>query len=311
MLPVFIELPPNVDRSSTSVAALIEGCTATSGGRTCSANPSDNAPSQMVVTFAFDDSEQRVARLRLRFGKRDAPVWRTEWLEFRSTDDRTERWRALGLLIGTLAAGYPERPQEIAPSAVPPAEQVSPSAPIALPSAGKVRQSRWHLSLDAGVVASPGIDASSPGAGLFARASFAPWSLPIGATVAYRQERQWPASDFQLDLGSASLGGFARVELGRAALEGRAEVVRQFVILSADDAASGTSETHYRWQTGFRAGLDLDLRLSLRFSLIAGADTVVLEQRTTIRVQNVGKGDLPAFYIDGRLGVRFTLDPKS
>jgi hypothetical protein len=313
ILPVFIDLPPNVDRSSASVAALVEGCAATSSGRTCLVNPSSDATYDLVVTFAFNDAEQRVAELQLRRGSRAAPVWRTEWVEFRPTDDRRERWRALGLIIGTLAAGNTEHPEEGAPALAPMVTQDAPSALRLPPPVERGnRKSRWNLYLDGGLVAGPGLDASTPSLGLFGRASFAPWSLPVGMTAAYRQERQWATSDFGLDLGSASLGAFARVELGQAAgIEARAEVVRRFVILSADDTASGTTETHYRWQTGFRVGFDLDLRFATRFSFLAGADAVVLDQTTVVRVQNAIKGDIPAFYIDGRLGIRFTLDPKS
>jgi hypothetical protein len=309
IFPVFIELPPDVDRSSSSVAALIEGCAATSGGRTCAAGPPDDgAASDLIVAFEFDDPDQRIAQLRLRYGNRSATLSRTERVQFRPTDDARERWRALGLIIGTLAAGQNTRPDEVV-SITPQPPRDAASAPLASPIASTPQRARWHLSVDGGFVAGPGID-PSPSAGLFVRASFAPWSLPIGATAAYRQERQWPASDFDVDLGSASLGGFARFELGTVGLEARAEILRQFIALSADDAASGASETRFRWRTGFRAGLDVDLPLAPRFSFLVGVDAVVLDQSTVIRVLNVERGDIPAFHFDGRLAVRFTLDPK-
>jgi len=308
IFPVFIELPAG-DVPSSAAVALVDACNASAAGRVCRLTASARAEeSDVVATVGFSGPEQRSATVRLGLGPPGERTWQTRRLEFRPTDESTERWRSVGLVIGALAADYarpPERP--------PPADKVEPSAtpveptkhPEPQPSA---RDVLW--SIDGGLVSTTPFDQASWRAGAYARASLRPWRAPIALTTSLRYERQLAgAADFDLELGAFSAGAAIRAIMGPVGLEARLEGLRQIVVLSAHDDA-GNDETRGRWHTGLRVGLDVDFRLWGSVLFVAGADATFVDAPTPIEVRNRPAGAVSTITPTVLLGLRWSSEPS-
>lgn len=303
IFPVFIELPAG-DIPPSAAVALIDACSAGAAGRVCRLTDSAlTAESDVVASVDFTGPEQRLATVRLGLGWRKERTWQTRRLEFRAADESTERWRSVGLVIGALAADYARLPgaNKSENGGGPP--DVHVKRPLM-----KAPPRTWWV--DGGLVSTAPVDGIPWRGGVYARASLAPWPVPIAATASFRYERRLAgASDFDLELSSGSLGAALRVEVGGFGVEARLEVLRQFVVLSASDD-NGSSERRGRWHTGVRGGLDVDLRLGDHFLAVVGADATLLDAPTRIEVRNRPVGVVSSVGLAALLGLRWSSDPN-
>ena len=298
IFPVFIELPTS-DAPPSAAAALINACRASAAGRSCELSVSArSAESDVVASVDFVDAEQRLATIRIGLGQLPGRTWQTRRMEFRPADDTVERWRSVGLVIGTLAADYtqqrPERPVEAAT----PVRETPP------PFTGARGRS---LSIDAGLVGGIALNGAPWSGGPHARASLFPWRAPVAITLALRYEKDLEGGqDFDLEVGSGSVGAAGRWLLGPIGLQPRLELLRQLIVLSAKDAATGAVQSRGRWHTGARAGLDADIHLTGGFFVVGGVDATWVDAPTAIEVRNVSEGELPSLAVTANVGLRWS-----
>jgi hypothetical protein len=300
IFPVFIELPSG-GTPPFAVAALVEACSASAAGRICQLSGSARAAdSDVVATVDFVDHDQRLAMIHIGLGRVADRAWQTRRVEFRQADDTMERWRSVGLVIGALAADYTHRPER------PPAPETAMADPPA-PAAHPVEER--GLSIDGGFVGGVALNGAPWTAGPYVRASFLPGRVPVAVTISFRYEKDVDGGqDFDLEFASGSVGAAARVTLGALGMQGRLELLRQLIVLSAKDDASGVVERRGRWHTGARAGLDADVHLTGSLFVVGGADATLLDAPTRIQVRNVGEGEAPSLAFAAVLGLRWSSD---
>jgi hypothetical protein len=283
-------------RSDVGPAALLDACTAGSGGRGCVlVDAADRADSDIVAKVAWTEPDGRLANIRLGLGRADHRSWQARNIEFKATDDPTERWRSVGLVIAGVAA-EPSR-------AVEPTESQHPAE---IPDRGKDAeprhaQRRFEPWLEAGLVVGPAVNDGSWKGGAWARGSLAiaPW--PLGVTTSLAYERRLNQGDFELHLPSATAGIFGFVDVSRWTLTGRVEVMERLVVLSASDGVR--NDTHHRWQTGLRAGWAVGAPIGAKVSAVGGLD-FTWAPSAEIQVRNVPIGRIPSASASGFLGVR-------
>jgi hypothetical protein len=293
--------------ASAGPAALIDACSAGSGGRDCVlVDAVDRANSDVVAKVSWTGPERRLANIRVGLGLADHRSWQTRDIEFKTTDDPTERWRSVGLVIAGVAADptqaiatvEPQRPSEAHPIQE---ERGTNAPPVRLPRRSEV----W---LEAGLLAGPLLDDGSWEAGGWVRGSWTTRALPLGVTTSLGYERRLGnRGDFELHAPSASVGLLAFTDVFRLNVAARVEVIQRLLVLSASDAETGHSDTHHRWQTGFRAGGVVGAPIGREVSVLGGAD-VTWAAAADIQVRNALIGRLPSVSASGFLGVRWTLE---
>lgn len=284
---------------------MVEACRA-SARRPCEIVESISADSDAVARVAWKSTERLQAVVRVGLGHGDRRRWEVREIEFKSDDDLAERWRSVGLIIGAVATFD-------APALAP---AVQPEPPRAAPMVSRapvddaVKKTTRHVWLDAGVVGGPALDKGRWRAGVWIGAAWVPLRIPAAIVASVRYERRFSdAGDFDLSLSSGSLGLLGFADLGPFAIEGRVEVMRRILVLSAADDATGVSETHHRWETGARAGGDVVVRLGgTRFSAVGGADATYAWGATEIAVRGQPVGRLPTVVGSALLGLRWKLE---
>ena len=121
VLPVAVEIAPP-DSPREQVAVLLAACTrAKRGGECVLAAEAPAAGTSAVAIVTWQGGARALVEVGVRRGGR--PQWRARSLDFDATrDDVLERWRAVGLVVGTLAneqvepPGKAEAPTESEPS---------------------------------------------------------------------------------------------------------------------------------------------------------------------------------------------------
>ncbi len=298
IFPVFIELPTG-DAPPSAAAALVAACSASAAGRVCQLSVSArSAESDVVASVDFVDSEQRLATIRIGLGLAAERTWQTRRMEFRAADDLTERWRSVGLVIGTLAADYTTQTRA-EPLREP--ETVVREAPAVTAPRGR------SFAIEGGFVSGLPLNGAPWSGGPYARASFSPTRWPVAIIAAFRYEKDLESGqDFDLELASGSIGAAGRMMLGAVGLQLRLELLRQLIVLSAEDPTTRAVESRGRWHTGARAGLDADVRLTGGFFVVGGVDATLVDAPTQLQVRNVGEGELPNLAVAANLGLRWS-----
>ena len=302
-LPIMIDVTGG-GVAAPSAAAMIEACNA-SAGRTCEIVESTPTDSDAVAHVAWKGSERLQAVVQVGLGRGDHRRWNEREIEFKPTDDVAERWRSIGLIIGATATAETPDPPALDKSTPP--DTVSSVGAAPKDRTGKGTFS--HFWLDAGGVGGPALDDGRWRAGVWIGGAWAPSKLPVAMVASVRYERRFSTGDFELSMGSGSLGVLGFLDFGPVALEGRVEVMRRILVLSAADEATGVSETRHRWETGVRAGGDwvVPLRAS-RLSIVVGADLTYAWEGSEIAVRRQAVGHLPKVVGSAVVGLRWSLE---
>lgn len=99
-LPIAVEVLAT-DRAREHLSVLLSACTRAAGDAEClSAHELDGQDSRAVAIVTWE-GRRVLIEIGLRQGER--PVRRTRTLQFEPSDDLRERWRTVGLVVGTLA----------------------------------------------------------------------------------------------------------------------------------------------------------------------------------------------------------------
>jgi hypothetical protein len=304
---VIVDLAPP-PTPSEPVAVLERACTESMFRAKCSvAGASEvvegesDAPLAVAIVSWQDEDKLRV---RIEVGVRQAgrQRWMVRTISFHPQDDAVERWRTVGLTVGTLVG-------EAAPEvAVPPASPVAverpkrdttkASADRPAPTQPVVAQSQaadgaptavagvWWA--EAGGFGAAGVEDSHARLGAYASLghTFAGSHLFVIGTPAYTKE--FGGSD-GLSVGRLTLAAGAGVEVPTrwysSVLRLRLEGVGERLHVVVEDTGTGERDAGSHWTPGMRAGVDSIWPLGGAWSVVVGGSAWTLWNRTEVRVR--------------------------
>ena len=155
--PVVIELSAS-DAASPNTRALVDACTnAVTDGECRVGTEEPNARAVVIVSW---DAEHRRAHVEIGTKRDGAQRWASRDVGFREADPEPERWRAVGLVIGTLV-GESERETPSANAQPPMTRRTPPATTTSAPSTPPKRPVEAHPRhawLGAEAAAGPALD---------------------------------------------------------------------------------------------------------------------------------------------------------
>lgn len=332
-LPVAVEIAP-ADAPREHVAVLLEACTRTKRDTECVAAESvDDGSTFAVAIVTWQGQERALVEVGLRRGGR--PEWRTRVLDFEGRDDVLERWRTVGIVVGTLANEELDASAERGGTSTTSPSDTSPdSAPLQAPKAEEAssRRQRPRSSepeplettdapgrsggsshappssktaavLDLGAALGPALGRARSGG--FARMRI-PVFRPVFGVAAFRyfEQSAMPLSVgarwLTLAVGAGGVFVASPFEL-TVSVDGRAEW------FTASAERDDREASMARWLAG--AGLNATFGWMLLDSLgvFAGGEVAYMFGSTPLKVQGVPAGEDKAARYSGELGLRIPL----
>lgn len=276
---IVIELAPP-EAPPALAAALVDACNhGPEAGIECALATDDNgtvSPRLAVVTWR--SAEHLAVDVQVGVQSAAGGVWSTRHLDFAESDAELERWRAVGLVIATLA-----RQGETAAAAPPPAappkppEPPAPAAPATSPPSAA--RPRWMLDL-AGALSHGQRGLDVPGASLRLSRRVLRAGVYLGAAARY--DTLSAAEQVRLHWGSLGLGLGLSLPLGdpRVTLDARLEPSVELVW--AKLGSSGASASGVVW--GARGGAGLGWWLSSSVAAVLSLEATQLNRATEARI---------------------------
>lgn len=308
--PVVIELA-QADQGSPNAAELVRACTEAASGSECrTGGAADEAGARAIVIVSWADGRQQ-ARIEIGLSRDGKSRWVSRQLVFKDSDPEPERWRAVGLVVGTLV-GETEREAEPSPPAPappptssPPAPAPTPSAPRPLAPASPERPPRLWLGVEG--LGGPALDDGTwrLGAGVFV--GYDVPGFPVMASVAARylargaDEQQVDARWFGVSLGL----GLHTEPVAGARIEGRGEALLERIEASVSGARR---DFRGRWYPGMRLVLAGGPKLGDWGLLMFGGELSGISQGTVITLENQAVGRAPPLTWTLGVGARVKLD---
>jgi hypothetical protein len=305
---IVIELAaPSV--SDDALAVLVSSCTRAARDAECvlAKDASDEQPYAVAIVSQQADDKMRI-EVGVRQGEHDS--WRTKDFAFLAADLDSDRWRAVGFAIGTLAEDNAPR---TAPAAEPPKPPPAPIASVSvappLRTAPKPKPSP-QLFVGVAVIFGPGLDTGPWRVGSALSANIAPQHAPIfftfGGSAATRVTTDSNGAtarwyDVSSGAGVPLLGSLesSGVELGGRILAEHFDV--------SVNAPDGTSAERGRWIFGFEGELGGRVQVVPGLFLTAGIIGSGLSSETDVRVAGVPEGNAASFRYLGSFGIRVRL----
>lgn len=307
LLPPFLVTVSAPEPNPTSLAALLDACTAALAKQACAETPSPDAAQASVV---WDATGTEAA---VRLTQAVPPVVRT--LTFQPSDPELERYRAVGFAIGTWAQkdtdpglsepkNHPESSRPVAPP--PPPETAVPPEIETRPKATPKRNPRpREIYLDAHALVGTGSSAAvryGGGLGFSVLRAAGPldlWLLSSGSLSAADLD-----GNTELDMAYWSLGGGIGTSLQNDTLIGSLAVgpFVEAAFTSGPELSSGSRVT-----LGLEGFLLLRMRLSSRLFLILGGETGVRFGSTFVIIDDTEIETIPPGFLSGRLGLSLAL----
>jgi hypothetical protein len=333
MLPVAVEIAP-VDAPREQVAILLSACTRAKRGSECvlAADVANEATSAVAIV-TWQGSSRALVEVGLR--REGRSEWRTRTLEFDpGKDEPLERWRAVGLVVGTLANEEleQERPTSAAPEGAPAQQATKPATKPAEAAGRRAKPERSEPNedggddddgddreyeivtgpsylgpvrarLDLGAAAGPALEAMRFG-GLVRAELRLPDPIRLQLTTRYL-ERPSSANDLRAQWITVSLGlglgfGGERAEVSFA-VDGRGEY------FGARAERGSDSEAATRWLSGMGFGATAAWLPSSTLGFFAGGDLAVMFGSTDVRVEDQSLGRDGELRYAAEAGVRFRL----
>jgi|SoiMethySBSTD1v2_1073268.scaffolds.fasta_scaffold16473_11 hypothetical protein len=300
--PVVVELPQ--DAAPREAAVLIEACSRSLPERGCrlSTRERDSEPRGGVALVRRRGDRTIVIELGVR---RDREVrWVLRELDFRPDDPPEERWRAAGLVIGTLV-GQAEREAQSEPpvKAPPPPTPLAPrgSAPTEPP------EREWKAELGIDGITGPALERGAWrfGAGLAAgyRLGHSPALVQLDLRYAARAA---DAGGLSLNFASAAIEAGVEADVSRPLkLRSSAGVVVERLGASIQSPESGATDSGARFAPGGRVGFGFVFLPAEFIGILAGAEGSVLASPTRLRIagEDAGRAQNPTFALS--FGLRF------
>jgi hypothetical protein len=308
--PIAIELSPT-DAASAEAAVLIDACSRSLPDRGCrlGREGGERTESSGVAIVRRRGELRYVIELGLR--QRGEPRWVMRELSFKPDDPPAERWRTVGLVIGTLVgeadAAKPAEARK--PPGTPPAAPAKPAASLhpAPSHDATLPEPRVWLGLDA--LGGPALDDGTWRFGGDVRAEYRPASSGLMASASGRYElRPRSESGVGVDWLSGSLGAGVAAELGgRVSAEATLAVVIERIHADVDEPGSGETDEGSRWVLGGRLEVGAMVSPWPRFGLWAAGSVGVPASPTRIVLRDRELAVAPSPTVGLALGVRIGL----
>lgn len=305
--PVVIELG-TADAASEHAPLMLRACSDAVTDGECQSGDSDDANARAVVIVAWTD-EHRQVRLEIGVRKDGKSRWASRKLFFKDSDPEPERWRAAGLVIGTLV-GETERAaqQEAPPPAATPARVPAPprSEPAPLEPTPRAARAPARLWLGGDLVAGPALD---DGTWRFGGALGTTYDVPewpvLGSASVRSLFRPADAREVEARWLGVALGVGVRhhpVEALRVEARGEAVVER------IDAAVSGARrDSAGRTTPGVRLALAAGPKLGEWGLVLASAELSAFPSGTAITLESQPVGRAPPLTWSLGLGARLRL----
>lgn len=277
------------DASSPYTAALLEACTRGSRANVPCLLPSegDATPPAMVAVVTWEGTERRAVQVQVGAHRTAGPEWSNRHLTFNESDAEVERWRAVGLVIATLAGEvFEAEPARALPPEPAPKKQPEPARPSPPAAAPDTRSPAWTLQAGAELARGSGNSLSAYGASLRITRQLLPRFLFATASARYELEPT-TSTGVQLSWAWATLGLGASVPLvgTNLSFEGRVEPALGSARAALAHPAPGTGA-----QSGtlfaLREGAGLVWWWSEWLGVDVSADAFEISRRTVVRDQN-------------------------
>jgi hypothetical protein len=310
--PVVIELS-TADAASPNATALVDACSAAVSDGECRLGQ-ENRDARAIVIVSWNP-EHRRAHIEIGIAREGKDRWSRRDLDFAESDPEPERWKAVGLIVGTLV-GEAERsqppasetPKETTPS---PPGPSSPSAqltppPATAPPPGPSPTPARHRWIGATVLAGPAFDDRSWrfGPGLVGVVDLPLPQLFVSGSASYLM-RPEDKHDVDARWFVLSLGVGLHHEAGASRrVEGSVEAV-----LDRMDATVTSSQFDRagRWLPGVQLGIGGSYLVDRWGAVTAGAFATALSKGTVITVAGEKVGRAPPLTWGFSLGFRFEL----
>ncbi len=318
--PIVVEVAP-ADSPTDLRAALLDACSHAVHDAHCVESTGDVASEPSVVAIV---SWRDGAHVKLQVALRPEHQWVVREIDFDERNPPEERWRAVGLVIGTLAGEITraERPSagELPPPPSPPAPpepaetQPEPPNPRPAPPAAPERRPNTgprppaprtrataaperRVWVDAQATAGPALDAGPfrVGGELGARVRLG--ALPLDASVAASYSTamgRWKGVHSTFVEGFAGFG--IQAPLGRTLrASAHAEALAERVDVTLRTLEAGGPLAAGRWFAGARLRADLRLPVARRWEVFAGGGASALVAGADVRVQSTRVATVPVF----------------
>lgn len=302
---VIVDLAPP-PTPSEPVAVLEQACTESMYRARCAvAGSSDveagsGAPLAVAIVSWQDEGKLRV---RIEVGVRQAgrQKWMVRTISFHAEDDAVERWRAVGLTVGTLVgeaapevAGPPaprdaeKQPEEnTARAPLPRPATTAPAADAVESTEGTPVSSAGVWFAELGAFGASGVEDTHLRLGAYGTVGhrFAGSHVFVLGTPAYAEELGTAEG---LSVGRLTLAGGAGVQVPipwySSTLQLRLEGLAERLHVAVEDPSTGQRDAGSHWTPGVRAGVDSIWPLGGAWSLVVGGSVWTLWNRTEVRI---------------------------
>jgi hypothetical protein len=312
---IVIELPAT-DATSPFADALLDACNhGPNPDVHCTlASDTEAAPPSMIAVVSWQSPARLAVEVQVGVRETSGPQWSTRRLTFTETDAELERWRAVGLVIATLARQATDAsssPPAVTPPTPPPPKPPSVDSAAQLPAAG-AQHGAWTLEL-AGELARgrSGVFGAYGGSLrlgrritprlLFATASARYDLAPFDDHVALRWAWLTAGVGIMAPLGNPQVTFEVRLEPTLGAISAR-----------LDQSAGGDSASGWLW--GLREGAGVTWWWSQWLGLAISADAYQVNRGIVTRVSVNGDTAPSTRRVQplgwsSSFGLRFGLDP--
>lgn len=282
---------------------------------------SDSTPANGdIVAIVEWDENHRLARIRVANAEDVSHVLERR-LEFQESDRESERWRSVGLTIGTMVDSLvePERPtsseKEVRAEQKPPSPPVGKAEgphdvqknPLSLVPTNSAPPERTILWVDATGVTGPGLDDGFWRWGGQARVSYSPFeSVLVLATIGYALRQR--VEEVSVTWTTAGLGiGYRLQATTVSELRFHADIVGELVSANVEDSTSGDSDDGHVFDLGVGTGIDGAWNVTHWLGLVVGGELASTSKATDIRVHDshLARGGPVSYTI--LAGARFSL----
>jgi hypothetical protein len=295
--PVVIELSAT-ETASPHTRALVDACSSAVTDGECRIG-ADEPNARAVAIVSWDPRHQR-AHIELGTQRAGVQRWAHRDVSFREADPEPERWRAVGLVIGTLVGESERESSTTTPPRPPPPRPPPPRPPPPRPPPPRsspvgptLEAHPTHAWLGVEAAAGPALDDGSWrfGAGIAGIYDFPRTPALLSGDLRYLVR---PSDEHDVDGRwlTVALGVGVRQEPARVRFEGLAELVADRMEASVSRTRSDTGG---RWLPGARLRLDAGVRFESWGMATLGIEATALTQGTVVKLEGEKLGRAPPF----------------
>ncbi len=293
----FVAIDVSVPNSAPAgaVAALLQACDEafSRGGCELTSAGVDDPFAKRLVRIQWTDSTQLAVHVELGNSGQLEPQ-RVRDLAFLPGDSVVERWRSVGLVVGTLAdesllLESGSKPAVLAPKPPLRPTQIASSPPAPRTNPHRMHQATW---LDGAFATGPALSRWQVGAALRGgHALGGPLFTLVGVrySVLPRDadgvELRWITTSIGLGLRNWPVHGWLEVDF-------RAELLGGLTQATVSDSTTGNVDAAGRWAPGVRMGADAGLRLADWDQILVGGDIAYTGHPIEVRLHSHDVGTI-------------------